>query len=249
MITLNFMSEISDDRRNAFVAAARRWDTVVDTGFSALDLDGEILTGVRIDVSITRIDGPEGVLGRAGPTVLRPDNELTATGVMEFDDADTAALEAGDRFTDVVLHEMAHVLGFGTLWSRRGLIEGSGSNDPRFSGPAASREFATLGPDGGRGVPIANTGGAGTREGHWRELVFGDELLTGFLSGQERPLSRMSIASFEDIGYIVNYDVANPYALPSFRDLALMGLIEAVRVGDLCRMTRPVPRVAGEFHH
>ncbi len=82
-----------------------------------------------------------------------------------------------------------------------------------------------------------------TREGHWRELVFGDELLTGFLSGSDRPLSRMSVASFEDLGYTVDYAAADPYALPSFQQLALMGITEAVRVCDLCRVDRPEPVV------
>uniref|UniRef100_A0AAN0NKG4 Uncharacterized protein n=1 Tax=Yoonia rhodophyticola TaxID=3137370 RepID=A0AAN0NKG4_9RHOB len=69
--------------------------------------------------------------------------------------------------------------------------------------------------------------------------MFGDELLTGFLSGQDRPLSRMSIAAFEDLGYEVDYSTADPFNLPSFRQLALMGVTEAVRICDLCRVDRP----------
>ncbi|MGB3553111.1 MAG: leishmanolysin-related zinc metalloendopeptidase [Jannaschia sp.] len=244
MITLTYASPLSLDRRRAFEVAAARWDGVIDTAFDPLIVDGATLTGVRIDVSIAPIDGPEGILGQAGPTILRPGSELPATGIMAFDEADAAALERGGRFGDVILHEMAHVLGFGTLWSRRNLIAGSGSMDPRFTGPAARRAFAELDPAGGTGVPIANTGGAGTREGHWRELIFGDELLTGFLSGSERPLSRLSVASFEDLGYAVDYSRADPFTLPSFRDLALMGITEAVRICDLCRMGRTDPVVA-----
>jgi len=138
---------------------------------------------------------------------------------------------------------MAHVLGFGTLWPRQRLIRRAGSMDPRFIGPAAAREYSVLDPEGGEHVPIANTGGGGTREAHWRELIFGDELLTGFLSGARRPISRMSIASFEDLGYEVDYGAADPYTLPSFRQLALMGVTEAVRICDLCRMGRPEPEV------
>ena len=37
---------------------------------------------------------------------------------MSFDTADLARMEADGSLTDVILHEMGHVLGFGTLWSR-----------------------------------------------------------------------------------------------------------------------------------
>lgn len=36
---------------------------------------------------------------------------------MEFDSADAAALDAAGTLDDVVLHEMGHVIGFGTLWN------------------------------------------------------------------------------------------------------------------------------------
>ena len=242
MITLDFIGDMSDTRRQVFEAAARRWDGVVNTAFDPLDLDGDRLTGLLIEARIAPIDGGGGVLGQAGPTVLREDTGLPIKGIMQFDDADITRLEGEGSFADVILHEMAHVLGFGTLWTQNGLITASGTNDPRFNGPAAAREFAELAPDNGPFVPIANTGGAGTREGHWRELVFGDELLTGFLSGADRPLSRMSVASFEDLGYTVDYTAADPFTLPSFRELALMGITEAVRICDLCRVERPVPR-------
>ncbi|PVA09303.1 peptidase [Pelagivirga sediminicola] len=243
MITLVFSGDFTIARRAVFERAAAKWDAIINTVFDPIQFEGADLTGVRIDATIADLDGPGGVLGRAGPTVLRPGCELPLVGLMEFDRADVIDLETAGSFEDVILHEMAHVLGFGTLWVRKNLIAGTGTMDPRFVGPAASREFASLDPDGGKGVPVANTGGTGTREGHWRELIFGDELLTGFLSGTARPLSRMSIASFEDLGYEVDFSRADPFALPSFRELALQGVFEAVRSCTLCRMERTTPVV------
>ena len=37
--------------------------------------------------------------------------------------------------------------------------------------------------DGASGVPVENTGGAGTRGGHWRESIFQTELMTGWAGG------------------------------------------------------------------
>ena len=135
---------------------------------------------------------------------------------------------------------MGHVLAFGTLWSRMGLIVGEGTVNPTFVGANAMSAYGEL---SGRAdptpVPVANTGGPGTRDGHWREAVFGDELLTGFLSGALRPISRMSIGAFEDMGYQDNY----PFALPSALQLAELGLLGDRHDVDTCCIERIEPIV------
>jgi hypothetical protein len=92
-------------------------------------------------------------------------------------------MESGG-LVSVIVHEMPHVLGFGAIWDELGLRSGAGTADPTFTGAAAMREFATLSGDGDhedatRGVPLANVGGPGTRDVHWREEVLGNELMTG----------------------------------------------------------------------
>ena len=96
-------------------------------------------------------------------------------------------------------------------------------------------------------MPIANTGGPGTREGHWRALIFSDELLTGFLSGINRPISRLSLGACADTGYKVVFSAADAVELLSFRKLAKIDITEAVRICDLCRMGRPEPWVLGSW--
>ncbi|WP_158259375.1 leishmanolysin-related zinc metalloendopeptidase [Hasllibacter halocynthiae] len=246
MIDLRLEGAFTPARTDAFKAAAARWDALLDTSFPVLETSLGPLSGLRIEARVAPLDGPEGVLGQAGPTLLHPGDERPVAGIMEFDSADLGRLEAEGSLSDVILHEMGHVLGFGTLFARRGLVEGSGGLDPRFTGAAAGREWHALEGADGAGAPLANTGGAGTREGHWRELVLGDELLTGFLSGASRPISRLSLAAFEDLGYRVDYARADPYRLPDFRALVLMGVVEAVRSCELCRVLRPIPRVVGE---
>ena len=120
---------------------------------------------------------------------------------------------------------MGHVLGIGTLWNIKGLVQGAGSANPIFTGINAMREFAALiGATSSTPVPLANTGGAGARDSHWRESVFGNELMTGFLNPGFNPLSRMTIASLEDLGYTVNYNAAAPFMLPTALQLAIMGI-------------------------
>jgi hypothetical protein len=211
----------------AFAAAAAHWQSVIVRGIAdqQVDLDaGTCLTGapaihqnvddLLIQAEITPIDGPGKVLGQAGPCAVWSGDHLTRVGTMEFDSADVANMLTNSTFTEVVTHEMGHVLGFGTLWSNgRSLLQGAGTTDPRFLGPRANAEYAALGGSGT--IPVENTGGAGTADAHWREATFDNELMTGFINNLEaNPLSAMSIASMADMGYQVSLSAAEPYSLP-----------------------------------
>ncbi len=214
-IEINFTDDnMSPSQREAFTDAAARWSEIIvgdipDTVLS----DGTFVDDVIIDASAPEIDGPFGILGQAGPDEFRAGSALPAHGIMQFDLADINQMEADGSFVDVILHEMGHVLGIGTLWNFLGFVNGAGTDDPQFTGPGAVAEFSTLtGSDEGT-VPVANNGGPGTRDAHWRESTFEHELMTGFLSGNERPISRLTIASLADIGYVVNFDAADPYDL------------------------------------
>lgn len=208
--------------RAVFDQAAIRWSHVITADVPDLD-PGPSFTGclgagptgvihdLVIDVEVVAIDGPNGVLGSAGPCLSGSDG-LPRAGLMRFDTADVATLMADGRFVQVVEHEMGHVLGLGTVW-RPDLLSGSGSPDPRFTGPDAVAEWRALGGTGA--VPVEATGGSGTAGAHWRESVFGNELMTGWLNPGSNLLSRMTIASFADLGYQVDLSQADPYSLPS----------------------------------
>ncbi len=222
-IEVRFLGGLSTQQQAAFTGAADRWATVIVGDLPAVTADGETIDDVLILAQGTDIDGMGGVLGQAGPTVLRPSAAgatalLPAKGVMFFDTADLAEMEREDTLNDVITHEMGHVLGIGTIWRDKGMLAGSGTNNPTFSGAGASAEFGTLrGADGPVAVPVENMGGPGTREGHWREAVFGNELMSGFIAAPENPMSRVTVASLADIGYQVDIDAAEPYELPAPR--------------------------------
>jgi hypothetical protein len=143
---------------------------------------------------------------------LRDADLLPAQGIMQFDTADLAALELRGQPEQMILHEMAHVLGFGTLWNfgagiRPDYLLATPAEDPTVTGPAS--RFALFGLAGagfaGTGaVPVENTGSPGTRLAHWREATFGQELMTGWPNGGINPLSALTLAQFRDLGYEVN---------------------------------------------
>jgi subtilisin-like proprotein convertase family protein len=231
VIDVRFKGGLTDAQQAAFTTAAARWGRIITADVPSVVVGGETIDDIVIDASGTAIDGPQGILGQAGPTQLRPGSFLPAAGVMEFDTADLSAMEADGSLVNVITHEMGHVLGFGTNWDELGLRQGAGGTNPTFTGANAMREFATL--SGGaatRAVPLANVGGVGTRDAHWRENVFGNELMTGFLNDGVNPLSRVTIACFEDMGYEVDYGAADPYTLPSQLELAILGA--GTEIGD-----------------
>ena len=171
-----------------------------------------------IVAEISPIDGVGNILGQAGPCYIRSVGKLPFLGHMQFDSADIAQLEAAGRLDSVILHEMMHVIGFGTVWTNLALLTGSGTADPFFTGTGANSAFLSFN-DGntyvGSPVPVENTGGTGTVNSHWRETVFKSELMTGWLSGSSQPFSRTTAASLADLGYTVDLTRADAYSILS----------------------------------
>jgi subtilisin-like proprotein convertase family protein len=224
-IDVRFLGGLTAAQQSAFALAAERWSKMIVSDLPDVRVGSEVVDDVVIEAEGVPIDGPRGTLGQAGPTRLRPVTFLPAWGVMSFDTADMAQMEADGSLVRVIMHEMGHVLGFGTIWSQLGLRQGAGTVNPRFTGINAMREFAALREGAAtEAVPLANVGGPGTIDAHWREAVFGNELMTGFLNSGLNPISRVTIGAFEDMGYQVDYGVADPYTLPSALMLAIMGV-------------------------
>jgi hypothetical protein len=138
---------------------------------------------------------------------------------MRFDSDDIASLAATGRLPAVVLHEMLHVVGVGTLWRSQDRLFGGGTSNPRFVGANAASQCQNAGGFtvcGDGRVPVENTGGTGTAEVHWRESTFDHEVMTGFVEPTaDMPFSAISIASLADLGYVVNLLAADPYQVPS----------------------------------
>jgi hypothetical protein len=233
-IALHYVNEPTPSQRHAFEQAVARWQSLVigdlqpihmilgpgECGASAPALN-RVVDDVLIFVTLEPIDGPGGVLGSAGPCWVRVDGFLPIVGLVRLDTADLDMLEGQGRLGDVILHEIGHVLGIGTLWNLKGFLQNrSLPNNPgvdtHFSGPAAIAAFDQVGGTGHTGakVPVENTqGGQGTRDAHWRESVLTNELMTGFLNPGANPLSRITVASLQDLGYRVNLAGADPFSL------------------------------------
>ena len=178
----------------------------------------EVVDDVIIFATVTSIDGPGKILGSAGPCLTRTQSGFAVIGIMRFDIDDLGVLTNSGRIGAVILHEMLHVIGVGTLWRNKDLLFGSGTQDPRFSGALGALRCLDSGGTvacGDSRVPVENTGGTGTIEAHWRESVFDAELMTSIAEqNPNMPFSAITVASLEDLGLVSNYLTADPYFVP-----------------------------------
>src|SRR5215510_1361062 len=227
-IEVRFLGGLNAAQKNAFKAAADRWASVIVGDLPSVRVDGEVIDDLLILAQGTDIDGPRGILGQAGPTHIRPASAgkskfLPVKGTMSFDTADLKAMQKDGTLKDVITHEMGHVIGIGTIWARKGLLKDTGKSTVRFTGTAARTEFGKLKKSKAADVPVENTGGPGTADGHWRESVFRNELMSGFIAAPNNPMSRMTVASLQDLGYEVDLSKAEPYKLPNLLAVAAAG--------------------------
>lgn len=261
-----FDETFSPDQRAAFAAAVDRWESLVVGDLEDVTVNlpangscglGEPAYAGTIDdlviFATSFTEGVGGLLGSAGPCLYRAsgaDAGTSVVGVMRFDTLDLASLESSGTLVDVIVHEMAHVLGFGTAWEfppyfelldylasdlARSCRDASGFvRDPTFVGADAVAAFGELGGSGT--VPVEESGGPGTQCGHWDEERFGAELLTGYLNvGGDNPLSALSVRSLQDVGLTVDASQADPYELPAFPSLRPEGGLDLTAAEQLVR--------------
>jgi Leishmanolysin len=197
------------DLQKAFINAANYFTTVITADIGGGLYRGKIIDDLYVAAEVKAIDGVNGVLGQAGPSVVWTSNDLTAAGQMQFDIADASALLVDGLWDDTVTHEFMHVLGFGTLWdygSHSNLVTGF-----QYTGANALDAYQDVHANATY-IPIEDGGGSGTAGGHWDEQQLNNELMTGWINDDGDPstttdnyLSDFSVMVLADLGYTVNY--------------------------------------------
>lgn len=218
-----------------------------------LDIPGDrLVDDLLIYADAREVDGLGGIFAGAGPCQVRSNTLLPIVGVMFFDIEDLEEMEEeqdGVHLDGTILHEMAHVMGFGTIWEALDLLKDpvdpddpTGDEDPHFVGEEALAAFDSIGGDDyeeGEPVPAQDLGGRGVVNGHWRESVFDTELMTPYLDGGvANPLSIVTLASFQDLGYEeVDLDLADDFELPESSPNPTPNAFRPVRLGaDILRI-------------
>jgi Leishmanolysin len=236
-IELRFLQGDNTPFQSVFVEAAARWEKLIvkDKPDDSEDVPPNVcgITGIPgitetvddmiIDVIVQPIDGVGNILGAAGPCWVRGSDFLTIYGIMFFDSADLQDIADAGVLDEVIVHEMGHVIGIGTLWDApaipeagfagRNLLQNENTSNPIFVGTRANVAYQQLG--GVPFVPVEGDFGPGTRLSHWDEATFGNELMTGFISFVgASPLSDVTAGSLRDLGYVARAQ-GEPYTLPT----------------------------------
>ncbi len=218
----------------------------------------DVVDDIRIYVTIDSIDGGGGsggnILGRASPCSWRlvlfattPGSAQLDTihkqvirGFIELDEYDVGRMENQGVLLSLVTHELLHVLGFGTLWDvhdrlRNASVPDSPNADTHFEGPLTIAAFDAAGGAGygGSKVPVENSGIRGSADGHWRQSVFEDEMMTPYLTGSVQPISAITLESLYEIGYEINLSEAESFGLSRAGTLGMaVPRGPAIHVGD-----------------
>lgn len=221
-ISIAYGTGLSASQQQIFAQAESFWESKL-IGYAE---QVSFPTGLTIEASGMTRDGVGGVLGSAGPTgaYIFNNKYYASTARMQFDVADLGWLESNSSLYSVIVHEMAHAIGFGTLWSYNGLYtNGTG----RYTGAYALNAYRAEFDPNATFIPVELDGGTGTANGHWDESWLGGsaDIMTGYLEGAVT-ISNTTLMSFRDLGY----EIANaPAPAPVSAAFAGLGLLALLR--------------------
>ena len=212
-----------EDRSFYYREAAETWTEVITAGLpdvaasqipenlwpvAPCTLPNGDIDDVYVCIDLKKFDRRnENVVASASPVFARAAEAggLPLTGIVTVNQDRVTDLKNGNIYQDTIRHELAHVLGLGSMWGQRSLtsqvVVGS-STKCYYAGARANQEYQALSGCG------SNTILLGASCGHWDEICFGNEIFTDTI-GTYTFLSRITIAAFEDLGYQVDYSGAD----------------------------------------
>ncbi|CAA0363899.1 Peptidase [Alteromonas alvinellae] len=228
-ISINNLGGLTPSQSSAFDGAVAFWETYLTGVQSVFD------HSIVIDASGAPIDGVGRILGSAGPSSIIQFSDSAFVyanrGSMQFDTADLSNMERNGTLFDVIVHEMAHAIGFGILWTTDFIRPGSQSNyvmnSGRYTGEYALEIYRQEFVKDAEFIPVELGGGEGTANSHWDEPWPGgsSDLMTGYLGPYAITLSDTTIASFADIGYLTTVTHAVSEASTVWLFLLSIGLV------------------------
>lgn len=231
-ITIEFASgDVSDDYISAFEDAVERWEDIITGDLPYAFVEGYgYVDDILIEVAVEDIElSFEGV----SQTVLAISSVLDQRDGLSGEDPLPTysrivinAEEVGTllNLDEFVANTIGRALGFGALWEEFGivrLIDGV----PTYTGSNGLREMAELNDDLNGVNALEDGANGGLAAEYWSEAVFDEELMTSRTENRrpdagpgnpgipDNPISALTIAAMEDLGYTVDYGEADFFRL------------------------------------
>ncbi len=228
-ITVEFTS---DDIPNAYVSAfedaVERWEEIITGDLPYAFVEGYgYVDDILIEVSVQDIDlsfeGVEQTILAISSVLDQRDgaSALPSYSRIVINSEEVGTLLNLDEF---VANTIGRALGFGALWEEFGLvrlIDGVAT----YTGPNGLREIEELSDDL-NGVNVLETGAdGGLAAQYWSEAVLDEELMTSRVELRrleagppnfgvpDNPISALTIAAMQDLGYQVDYGAADGFRL------------------------------------
>ncbi|BAU10079.1 type I secretion target GGXGXDXXX repeat protein domain protein [Leptolyngbya sp. NIES-3755] len=228
------LTGLNSAARDAIAQAARFWEGVI-LGASAITrsnilsiaLDGQSFNAQdgTADTGTLALSGPSLTLDAANNLVItRGRSTLNLRRIAEFNSNPL-------YLRDIMIHELAHVFGFGTIWQPLEFSFTDGST--LLAGKNwINRTNATYRADSYAGWAYGDLLGTFTPTAipiepqiffHWDESRFDTELMTPFAEtpGTPMPMSSLTLGALRDLGWNVNFGAVQPYTLPATRTAAV----------------------------
>ena len=231
-IDIAFVDQDALEMRSRILTQADRWARIVhgsdleniewepgtvSCGDLEYNFQNDVLDDLFVMVAVQDFDGGDGAGVRTMICGYRDSSKLPLIGAIKLDPGNRSEEEVDD----LILHAFGHMLGFSPAWKWQDLLRDSSKENPgadtHFVGANAIAAFVASGGAGYQGpkVPVENDPTQGTVDGHWRESVFGTELMTSVLQAGRDALSAITIQSLADIGYTIDVEAADTYTLPA----------------------------------
>jgi len=211
-----FNSDVPESLVIASGLAANLWQSVIIGNLSSVGDIDDIQINVQLGLLSGDSDQDGNTLAQARPIAFRTDsNGLPYLAEIGVDEADVD----NPQLSTIMAHEIGHCLGFpdSNGW-RKNVIPLGSATPTNFTGARAVEKYNLLFGTAAdpSGVPLEQDGTEGTAFSHWDDATFGNELMTGNLDlTSTNPLSVITVGAFEDMGYDVNLNAAQPYTPPT----------------------------------
>ncbi|MGJ8561883.1 MAG: DUF4214 domain-containing protein [Litorimonas sp.] len=234
-ITIEFTSDDTPDEYiEAFEDAVERWEEIITGDLDYAFVEGygfvdDILIEIAVeDLELTFEGVDQTILAISSVLDQRSDAASGAGALPTYSRIVLNPDEIGSALNldELVQNTIGRALGFGSLWEEFGLVQAI-DGVATYTGSNALREMEELSDDL-NGVNVLEDGEDGALAAeYWSEDVFGFELMTSLVAIRrpffgpaefgrpDNPISALTIAAMQDLGYQVDYGGADQFQLSS----------------------------------